>query len=402
MTDLISFHSIETAWERLAPIVRPTPCETVSSLSKLAHREVWIKPEQRQRTGSFKIRGAYNRISQLPEGSMVVAASAGNHAQGVALAASLVNIDAHIFMPANAALPKLDATRGYGATVDLVPGGIDDCMHAARQFASENNATYVPPFDDPAILAGQASVGMEIARECPPHLRSVIVPVGGGGLLAGIAAALHHTRPDIEVYGVEPVGAAAMKASLAAGKVVTLDEVATLADGIAVKAPSELTLAHVQKYVNDIVTVTDDEISSAVLVLLERAKTVVEPSGAAALAAVFAGKIPGSEPTCVISSGGNVDPFLLMRIIDHGMTAAGRYLVLRVVLPDQPGSLATLTTELARNQLNILTIEHHRSGLAMPINTVEVVAQVETRNRSHVDQVVKTLKKSGFNVTVVT
>jgi len=363
-----------------------------------------LKPEQRQRTGSYKIRGAYNLVSRLPAhgdaGAGVVAGSAGNHAQGVALAASLSGLAATIFMPVNAPLPKVDATRSYGATVRLEGVGVDEAIEAARDHARVTGSTYVPPFDHPLIVAGQGTVGLEVAEEVP-EASVVVVPTGGGGLVSGVATALAHTRRGVRVIGVQAAGAAAMRAALDAGRCVSLDRVATMADGIAVRHVSDLTLALVRAYVDDVVTVTEEEISQAVVLLLERAKAVVEPAGAAGVAALLAGKVQGSGTAVAVLSGGNVDPLLLIRLIDHGLSAAGRYLLLRIVLDDRPGSLATLTGAVASMGLNVLSVEHHRSGVSLPVEEVEVLLTVETRDPNHRDEVVRDLRQAGFRVELV-
>ena len=394
---LVTLADVRAARERVAPVLRATPVDRSDTLSRLAGRPVLLKLEQRQRAGSFKIRGAYNRISRLPAGVGVVAGSAGNHAQGVALAASLTGRRSTIFMPASASLPKVDATSGYGATVRLGGETVDDCIAAARAFAEECGAVFVPPFDDPLIIAGQGTIALELVEQAP-EAQTVVVPVGGGGLIAGVAAALAALRPRVRVIGVEAAGAASMRASVESGQCVRLPRVETMADGIAVKSPSPLTLAHVRAHVEDLVTVTEEEISQAVVVLLERAKAVVEPSGAVTLAAVLAGKVGGSGPVLAVLSGGNVDPLLLARLIDHGLSAAGRYVALRVILDDRPGALAALTAELARLGLNVLSVEHHRSGIDLEVDKVEVRLTLETRNSIHVEEVVGDLRQLGFEV----
>jgi threonine dehydratase len=399
--ELVDYEAILAARERVKGVLRPTPIERSESISRLAGRPIVLKPEYRQRTGSFKIRGAFNRISQLPAGQPVVAASAGNHAQGVALAASLTHRAATIFMPTGAALPKVEATLAYGATVRLDGEVVDECIEMAKAFAAETGAVYVPPFDDLDVIAGQATIGIELAEEAP-GAEVVVVPAGGGGLLAGVAAALrlgpsqfgHRPR----VIGVEAVGAPTLTAALEAGHPVTLDRVSTMADGIAVARCSDLTLAHARAFVDEIVTVDEEEISRAMLLAVERAKAVVEPAGAVALAAVMADRVPGTGPAVVILSGGNVDPLLLTKMINHGLSAAGRYLTLRIVMPDRVGALASLTAELARLRLNVLDVEHHRSGLPLAVSEVEVQVTVETRDRAHHDDVVRALKDRGYHV----
>jgi threonine dehydratase len=397
---VLTLRNVTEARERLGLVIRPTPVDRSDALSRLAGRPILLKPEHRQRTGSFKIRGAYNFISRLSGDGEVVAGSAGNHAQGVALAARLTGRRATIFMPTNAPLPKVEATRAYGATVRLEGSIVDECNAGARQYAEDSGAVFVPPFDDPLVIAGQGTVGLEVNEEVD-DLEVVVVPVGGGGLIAGVAAALAHTRHGTKVIGVQAKGADAVRRSVEAGQVVSVPQPETMADGIAVRAPSELTLAHIRAYVDEVVTVTEEEISRAILLLLERAKAVVEPAGAAALAAVLAGKVPGNGPAVAVLSGGNVDPLLLIKLIDHGLSAAGRYLLLRVVIDDRPGALAALTDAVAVMGLNVLEVEHHRAGLRLGVDEVEVLLTLETRDPSHREQVVTDLKDRGFVVELV-
>jgi len=398
---VIGLADIEAARARVAGVLRPTPVDRSDSLSRLAGRPVLLKPEHLQRTGSFKIRGAYNFLVAIDPGiTDVVAGSAGNHAQGVALAASLTGRRATVFMPTGASLPKVDATRGYGAEVRLTGDSVDDCVAAAREHAAATGAVLVPPFDDPLIIAGQGTIGLEIAEEAP-GATTVVVPIGGGGLISGIAAALAAVRPGTRVVGVEAAGAATMRTALDAGRCVPVPVLATMADGIAVKSASELTLRHVQALVDDVVTVTEEEISAAILLLLERAKAVVEPAGAVALAAVLNGSAGGRGPVVAVLSGGNVDPQLLIKLIDHGLSSAGRYLMLRIVLPDHPGALASLTAEVARLGLNVLDVEHHRAGVDLALDEVEVMLTLQTRNAEHRHQVVAALAAAGYQVDQV-
>ncbi|MGH9102507.1 MAG: threonine ammonia-lyase [Acidimicrobiales bacterium] len=405
---MVTIEDVRQALARIAHVVRPTPVIASATLSELAGRPVLVKPEHQQRTGSFKIRGAYNFVSRLPcaggEGGgtapEVVAASAGNHAQGVALAATLCSLSSTIFMPAGASLPKVEATRGYGARVCLVGEAVDDAMAAAWDYTEAHHGVLVPPFDDPLVIAGQGTIGLEIAKEAP-DAAVVAVPVGGGGLAAGVGAALAQARPSVKVVGVQAAGAASMVASLGAHLPVTLPELVTMADGIAVRSPSELTLRHAEAYLDDVVTVSEEEISRAMVLLLERSKAVVEPAGAVGLAAILAGKVPGRGPAVALLSGGNVDPLLLMRLIDHGLSAAGRYLLLRIVLGDRPGALAALTEQVAKMSLNVLSVEHHRSGLALGVDEVEVLLTLETRDPAHRSEIVGALRGRGFNVDLV-
>ena len=374
--------------------------EKSDHLSALAGRPVLLKAEHLQRTGSFKIRGAYHRIAGLDPAERaagVVAASAGNHAQGVALAASLLGVRATIFMPATAPFPKVAATRGYGAEVVL--GGVvfDDALTGARAHAERTGAMFVSPFDDPLVIAGQGTVGLEMAEQAP-EAETVVVSVGGGGLISGIAVAMKSRNPGIRVIGVEAEGAASMSASLAAGRTVQLERIDTMADGIAVKRVSDLTLAHVTALVDEIVTVSEEDLSRALLVLLERTKLMVEPAGAAPLAAALAGKLPAdpTSPACLVLSGGNIDPTLLIRVIRHGLTAAGRYLLLRVALDDRPGELHRLTGILADLGLNVIDIEHHRSGVHLAVGEVEVDMTTEARDPAGHDQVLAALRAAGY------
>ncbi len=409
----VSIADVYAAQERLVGIVRRTPTRLADSISRALDRPVFLKPEHLQRAGSFKIRGAYNRISQLPSGVSVVAASAGNHAQGVALASALTHRHATIFMPDAASLPKIKATEGYGATVLFGGPTLDECLAKAKAFADEHHAMFVPPFNDPLIIAGQGTVGLEIATEyaeagepsdCPivrPGTAPVILlPVGGGGLIAGTSLALRHAFPTAAIIGVEAAGAASMRRSLDAGQLTTLASVNTMADGISLRAPGSLTFEMTRALVDDVVTVSEDEIAEAVLLLMERAKAVVEPSGAVGLAALMAGKIGGTQPAVVVLSGGNVDPMLLSHIVTRGLSAAGRYLRLRIVFLDRPGSLAALTAVVARLGLNVLDVEHHRTGVSIGVDQVEVELTVETRSPEHRDDVIATLRAEGFDANL--
>lgn len=397
---LLTADALAEARHDLHGVIGATPAVRSHSLSQRIGRDVWLKPEYAQRTGSFKIRGAYHRLSRLPSGSHVVAGSAGNHAQGVALAAQLLGHRATIFMPANASLPKVSATQSYGAKVVLGGAVVDDCIAAAKAFAEAQGATFVPPFDHLDILAGQGTIGLELLDEVP-GLATVAVAIGGGGLCAGVATAIKLHRPDVRVVGVTADGAASMLLSLAAGSPVPVSP-ATIADGIALKAPSELTLEHVRTYVDDVVSVDDDEITAAMLLLLERAKAVVEPAGAAPLAALVAdrvGEVPG--PVALVLGGGNVDPLLLGKCIEHGLGALGRFLRLRFLVPDRPGSLAALTAEFADQGLNVVEVAHHRSGMRLPVNVVEIHVVLETRDDAHRHEVLASFRSSGFDVELV-
>jgi threonine dehydratase len=401
LKSMVGLEDIEEAAEKLKPVLRPTPAMLSGPLTTLIGRPVFVKPEHFQRTGSFKIRGAYNKIASLASGcdtAEIVAASAGNHAQGVALAASLSGLRSTIFMPAGASLPKIDATRGYGAEVRFEAGPVDNALQAARGYAAERGAYYVPPFDDPLVIAGQGTVGLELAEEVP-DAAAVLVPVGGGGLISGVAAGVRGRGRGTRVIGVEAAGAAPMLAALRAGGPVELPTVETMADGIAVRCVSQLTFDHTKALVDEVITVDEEQISRAVVLLLERCKWVVEPAGAVPLAALIAGAIPGHDPVVLVISGGNVDPLLLTRLVEHGLTAAGRYFMVSVVLPDKPGSLASLTGAVGGLGLNLLTVEHRRSGAPVGVNEAEVILTLETIDPAHRDAIVPTLRDQGFRAT---
>ena len=400
---LVEAPDVLAAEQLLHGVVHVTPLQRSASLSALVGGPVYLKCENLQRAGSFKIRGAYVRMSRLSEAERaagVVAASAGNHAQGVALAARLLGISAQVFMPHGAPLPKVQATRGYGATVQFAGHTIDEALQAARQHASQTSAVLVHPFDHRDIVAGQGSVGLEILRQCP-QVRTVVVPTGGGGLLAGIATALAGHEPPVRVVGVQADGAAAYPASIAAGRPVPLERMVTMADGIAVGCPGEVPYAVVRARVPDVLTVTEEELSQALLHLLERAKQVVEPAGAAGVAALMSGAItaPALEPpVVVVLSGGNVDPLLLLRVIRHGMAAAGRYLQVTVRVVDRPGSLATLLALLADATANVLEVEHVRTNPDTPVDEVEIALRLETQGPDHCEQVVAAMAAAGYRL----
>ncbi|MGY1741790.1 MULTISPECIES: threonine ammonia-lyase [unclassified Blastococcus] len=399
---LVSGADVEAAAALLADVVRRTPLEHSRALAERVGGPVWLKSENLQRTGSFKIRGAYTRIARLTEQERargVVAASAGNHAQGVALAARLLGARATVFMPASAPLPKVAATRGHGATVELVGTTLTEALAAASAHAAATDAVFIHPFDHPDVIAGQGTVGLELLEQCP-GVATVVVPAGGGGLVSGVAAAVRAVRPDVRLVAVQAEGAAAFPGSLAAGRPVPLAATATMADGIAVGAPAELTLAHVREQVDDVVTVSEEDLSRALLFCLERAKLVVEPAGVAAVAAVLAEPAAFRPPVVAVVSGGNVDPVLLMKVVQHGMTAAGRYLSLRVRVPDRPGSLVAVLGALAARGANVLEVEHERTSQRLHLGEVEVAVVLETRGPDHAGEVVGALRAGGYAVEV--
>ncbi|ADB34633.1 threonine dehydratase [Kribbella flavida DSM 17836] len=398
----ISAAEIARAADLLHDVVAPTPLEYSRWLSELVGGDVFLKCENLQRTGSFKLRGAYVRMARLTKKERargVVAASAGNHAQGVALAAQLLGIKATVFMPHGAPIPKEKATRAYGAQIRFVGTSIDECLASAREFEAETGAILIHPFDHPDIVAGQATTGLEIVEQCP-QVRTVVVPTGGGGLVAGIASAMQRDGMPISVVGVQAAGAAAYPASLAAGAPVALATMSTMADGIAVGLPGQVPFAAIQAHVGEILTVGEDSLSKALLLVLERAKLVVEPAGAAAVAAVLDDPLRFKPPVVVVLSGGNIDPVLLMRVLRHGMAAAGRYLSLRVRIPDTPGGLASLLTRLAEVEANIIEVLHERISETLNLDEVEVALQLETRGEEHRMRVLTSLTSHGYTYTL--
>ena len=398
--DVPTLADIEAAREVIAGIAVTTAMEESRWLSDLAGGPVLLKCENLQRTGSFKVRGAYLRLSRLtPEerAGGVVAASAGNHAQGVALAARELGISATIFMPEGAPIPKLNATRGYGAEVRFAGAVLEETLAAAVAYAEETGATFIHPFDHADIVAGQGTCGLEVLEQAPAA-STVLVPTGGGGLLAGMAIAIKAMRPDVRVVGVQAAEAAAYPASLAAGHPVQLTSMNTMADGIAVGLPGDITLAAIEANVDEILTVSEESISRALVLLLERAKLVVEPAGAVAVAAVLDDPSRITTPAVVVLSGGNVDPLLLGKLIRHGMASAGRYLQLSVRIPDRPGGLARLLTELADTGANVLEVVHERISTTLSVDEVEVQLQVETRGTAHAEAVIARLREHGYRV----
>lgn len=398
-----SLADFEAARLVVARVARETPMETSRFLSDVLGQSVYLKCENLQRTGSYKIRGAYNRLSQLTDEEKergVVAASAGNHAQGVAFAARELGIPATIFMPVGVPLPKLQATRAYGAQVILRGHTVMEPLLAAAEFAAETGAVLVPPYDHIDVIAGQGTVGLEIADQVP-DVETVVVPIGGGGLISGIAgvlkqrAALEGRR--IRIIGVQAENAAPYPVSLAAGAVSEIVIQPTMADGIAVSKPGVLNFEIIKELVDEVVTVSEDDIARALLVLLERAKLVVEPAGAVSVAAILAGKITASGPTVAILSGGNIDPLLMQRVISHGLAASGRYLTLRIMLPDRPGQLARISELLAEAHANVIEVLHTRHGVGLQISEVELDVSVETRGPEHRQQVVYVLKAAGYD-----
>jgi threonine dehydratase len=402
-----TLEQFETARTVVARVAQETPMESSRYLAELLGAEVYLKCENLQRTGSYKIRGAYNRMAQLTEEERargVVAASAGNHAQGVAFAARELGIASTIFMPIGVPLPKLQATKAYGATVILRGHTVAEPLLAAAAYAEETGAIFIPPFDHADVIVGQGTLGLEI-WDSVPEVETVIVPIGGGGLIAGVASAMKQRAAaagrSIRVIGVQAANAAAYPASLAAGTPTEVPVQATIADGIAVGKPGVLNFDIIRQLVDDVVTVTEDDIAKALLVLLERAKLVVEPAGAVGVAAILAGLVAPSGPTVVILSGGNIDPLLMQRVISHGLSASDRYLTLRIPLPDRPGQLARTAELVAQANANVIEVLHTRHGHGLKIGEVELELSVETRGLEHRELVVETLRSAGYAPQIV-
>lgn len=396
----VTLADIEAARELIRGVAIETPMEQSRWLSALVSGPVSLKAENLQRTGSFKARGAYTRISRLtPEERArgVVAASAGNHAQGVALAAQLLGISSTVFMPEGAPIPKERATRAYGADVVFEGAVLEDSLAAARRFADETGAVLIHPFDHVDIISGAGTLGLEVLEQAP-DVETVIVPTGGGGLLAGVAIAVKARRPDVRVIGVQAAGAAAYPPSLAVGHPEQLPAMKTMADGIAVGLPGDLPFAAVRDHVDEMLMVSEDSLARAVLALAERAKLVVEPAGAAAVAAILDQPQHFGTPAVAVLSGGNIDPLLLGKVIRHGMAAAGRYVNLHVNIPDTPGGLATLLTDISAVGANVLEVMHERISPRLHLDEVEVHLQLETRGAQHSEQLMSQLRERGYRI----
>jgi threonine dehydratase len=374
---------IEEARRRLAGVARETPVYSSETFSRIAGRDVWLKAENLQRTGAFKVRGAVNRIATLSDGeraSGVVAASAGNHGQAVAWAAREARIPARIYVPQDAPMAKVEACRTYGSELIMVGEGFEEALAAAMADVEETGATFVHPFEDPLVIAGQGTIGLELAEQVP-DAGTVVIPVGGGGLAAGIAIALRAQRPELQIIGVQ------------AG----LDGF-TIADGILVKHPGELTMSILSDVVDELVEVDDEVISEAIVLLLERAKLVVEGAGAVGVAALLGGKVGGAGPVAIVLSGGNIDPTLLISVMRHGLTLGGRYLVIRTRIPDRPGELVKLLSLIAEARGNVVSVEHHREGMDIPVAETEVELTVITRDQEHCTLLLDQMRSWGYAV----
>jgi threonine dehydratase len=384
---------VEAARARIAGKgVRMTPLYGSETFGRMTGREVHLKAETLQRTGSFKIRGATNKLESLTDAERkagVVAASAGNHGQAVAWAAREAGVAATIFMPEGTPVAKIEPTRNYGAQAELTGETFEDALAAAQASVEETGATFIHPFEDMDVIAGQGTIGLELAEQLP-ELGTVVIPIGGGGLSAGIALALRAVQPDVRIVGVQAAACAPFAGSTELGY--------TIAEGIAVKHPGELTSRLLDDLLETVVTVTDEEISKAIVLLMERAKLVVEGAGAASIAALLAGRVPGEGPVAAILSGGNIDPTLLIQVMRHGLTLAGRYLVVRTRVPDRPGELLKLLSLFADEHANVVSIEHHREGMDTPVTASEVEATLLTRDQEHCASILDAMERSGYPV----
>ncbi len=398
---------IERAAESLAEHIGHTPLEYSQNLSEMLGAPVHLKMENLQRTGSFKVRGATYRLSRLTDEERshgVVAASAGNHAQGVALAARELGIPATIFMPLGVPVPKLLSTRGYGAEVILEGETVETPLRLAKEFAERTGAIFIPPYDHIDVVTGQATLGLEIMDDLP-EVETILVGIGGGGLIAGLAAAAKARAEQrgrtVRVIGVQAENAAPVPLSLEAGEPVTVQTAPTIADGIYVARPGDVPFDIIKDMVDEVVTVSDDDIARAILVLMERAKVVVEPAGAVGVAAILAGKVEATGPTVAVLSGGNIDPLLLQRVIAHGLAASGRYLTIRIPLPDRPGQLTRVSEIISQAGGNVVEVQHTRHGQGLQISQVILQVSVETRGTEHTALTLQALRDGGFDPQVV-
>lgn len=396
---MLTLDLIYKAYTELGNVVRRPSLIPSGKVNPLC--QVFLKPENLQVTGSFKVRGAGFKISQLTDEEKkhgVIACSAGNHAQGVALAARRYGLPALICMPAGAPISKVEATRAMGAEICLVEGVYDDAYRRALQLNEEKNMTFIHPFDDELVIAGQGSVGMEIINE-NPDIDTVIVPIGGGGLAAGVAYAVKTLKPSVRVIGVQAEGAASMLSSLNHNKIEALQNILTIADGIAVKEPGQHTFELCQHYVDEIVTVTEDEICAAILMLIENHKLIAEGAGAVSVAAAMFNKVDlTGRKVCCIVSGGNIDVTILSRIINRGLMKSGRTIEMLIEMPDRPGSLLGLTTVIVRYGANIISIHHERNGESPDVNSCNLRIVLETRNAAHIRDIHVGIEAAGYTI----
>ncbi|GHD09561.1 threonine ammonia-lyase [Zhihengliuella salsuginis] len=407
----VSVTDVESAAELLAGVVDRTPIQHSRALGLLSDSEVFLKCENLQRAGSFKVRGAYVRMARLSDEEKargVVAASAGNHAQGVAQAARALGIKARIYMPLGVALPKLTATKDHGAEVILHGHNVDEALAEAKRYADSSGAVFVHPFDNADIIAGQGTIGLELLEQLP-DVDTVVMGVGGGGLLAGVATAVkakaRELGREIRVVGVQAEHAAAYPPSLAADALVPLEKVSTIADGIAVGTPGQLPFQIIKELVDDVVTVSEDSLAQALVFLLERSKLVVEPAGAVGVAALLEGKLAeagiDSKKTAVILSGGNIDPLLMLKVIQRGLSVAGRYLTVRMMLEDRAGELATISRVIAESDANVTRVDHTRIGGSLSMGDVAITIDMETKGHVHSETVLNNLRAEGFQPVIV-
>lgn len=400
----VTIADIERARTLLEGHIKRTPILQSPGISAQLGLPVYLKAENLQRAGSFKVRGALNKIHSLTDDEKargVIAASAGNHAQGVALAASSLGIRSVICMPEGAPISKLEATQNYGAQVVLHGDTYDDAYQKALELQAEHGYTFMHGFDDPYTIAGQGTVALEILEDLP-EVKTVVAPIGGGGLMAGVALAVKSRRPDVRVVGVQASGAPAVFLSQQQGKLVATDSVHTIADGIAIKQPGELCWQIIREHVDDIVLVEEEEIAQSILYLLERAKVIVEGAGAVGMAALLGDKIADVEgPVCVVLSGGNIDVNIISRIIERGLVKAGRYIRLSTFVPDRPGGLQQLLATVAQAGANVIDVHHERWLSKVSIGEVEINLSLETRNARHVDEILAVLKARGYRVWII-
>ncbi|MDB2224503.1 threonine ammonia-lyase [Halorubrum ezzemoulense] len=402
---MLSLADIREARERVSGVARHTPLERSRSFSEMSGADLHLKLENFQRTGAFKIRGAMNRIQTLSEAEReagVVTASAGNHAQGVALAASRVGVGATVVMPKFAPVSKVKATRGYGASVRLEGVDYDEAQAYAHRLEREEDRTYVHAFDDPVVMAGQGTLGLEIVDDCP-DLDTVVVPIGGGGLISGVAVAIKEQLPDVRVVGVQAEGAASAAKSLEAGEVTEIDSVDTIADGIATRSVGEETLEVMAEYVDEVVTVDDREIALALTLLLERAKTLVEGAGAVALAAVLSEAFEYDDGETVVAAlcGGNIDLNRLGTVVRRGLVQMGRYLKITIDLKDRPGELERVSSIVARTGANVYAVHHDRTSRDVAVNAAELELELETDDAEHAADIVDALEAEGYDVEIL-
>ena len=393
---MLTLEMIKEAQQSLKGVSRVTPLNPAANIGS----NVYIKAENLQLTGAFKLRGAFNKIRSLSEEDGkkgVIACSAGNHAQGIAYSATKLGIRSIICMPAGAPISKIEATKNYGAEVVLVPGVYDDAAAEADRLSKEHGYTFAHPFNDEYVIAGQGTIGLEILEQLP-DVEQIVVPIGGGGLISGIAYAVKHIKPTCKVIGVQAAGAPSMFDSINENRIIELPSVSTIADGIAVKKPGNLTFDICRKYVDEIVTVKEDEIASAILALIEGQKTVAEGAGATPVAAVMFGKVDASKKTVCVVSGGNVDVNMLSRIITKGLSKSGRITQLVTKVIDKPGSLLSLLEIVAKTGANIITVSHSREDKHSDVSACIVSMTLETRNREHVREIETSLKKSGYDI----